>query len=45
MGRDRFMAELVLRSADEARLEEATAKVRSMVDAAHAKAGVTPPED
>jgi Predicted nucleotide-utilizing enzyme related to molybdopterin-biosynthesis enzyme MoeA len=45
MGRDRVMTELVLRSADEARLEEATAKVRAMVDAAHAKAGVTPPED
>lgn len=45
MGKDRVMTELVLRSSDEALLEEATAKVQAMVDAAHARAGVTPPEN
>jgi hypothetical protein len=45
MGKDRVMTELVLRSSDLARLEEATAKVRAMVDAAHAKAGILPPEE
>jgi molybdenum cofactor synthesis domain-containing protein len=44
MGRDRVMTELVLRSADPARLEEAAAKVRAMVAAAHEKAGLPPPE-
>ena len=38
-----LMAELVLRSADAARLEEAAGKVREMVAAAHAKAGVELP--
>ncbi|KFC69209.1 hypothetical protein FF80_01477 [Devosia sp. LC5] len=45
MGKDKVMTELVLRSSDLARLEEATAKVQAMVDAAHARAGITPPED
>ncbi|MDP2780552.1 molybdopterin-binding protein [Devosia sp.] len=46
MGQDRIMTELVLRSSDPARLEEAAAKVRAMVAAAHAKAGIaTPAED
>lgn len=44
MGKDRVMTELVLRSADAARLEEAAGKVRTMVAAAHAKAGIAPPE-
>lgn len=44
MGNDRVMTELVLRSADETRLAEAAEKVRAMVDAAHRKAGVTPPD-
>ena len=45
MGHDRVMTELVLRSADPARLEEAAGKVREMVAEAHRKAGVTPPPD
>ena len=45
MGRDRVMTELVLRSADAARLEEAAAKVREMVTEAHRKAGVALPDD
>ncbi|MFN4211179.1 MAG: competence/damage-inducible protein A [Devosia sp.] len=44
MGQDRVMTELVLRSSDAARLEEAAAKVRAMVAEAHAKAGIAPPE-
>ncbi|UYO00606.1 MAG: competence/damage-inducible protein A [Devosia sp.] len=44
MGRDRVMTELVLRSADEPRLNEAAARVRDMVAAAHAKAGIMPPD-
>jgi molybdenum cofactor synthesis domain-containing protein len=43
MGGDRVMTELVLRCADEALLAEAAEKVRAMVDAAHAKAGIAPP--
>ena len=45
MGKDRVMTELVLRSSDEARLAEATAKVQAMVDAAHAKAGIAAPTE
>jgi molybdenum cofactor synthesis domain-containing protein len=45
MGRERVMTELVLRSADEARLAEAAEKVRAMVAAAHEKAGVAAPEE
>jgi molybdenum cofactor synthesis domain-containing protein len=45
MGRDRVMTELVLRSSDTQRLEEAAAKVRAMVAEAHAKAGVEPLSD
>lgn len=44
MGRDRVMTELVLRSADAERLEEAVAQVRAMVAAAHEKAGISPPD-
>lgn len=44
MGRDRVMTELVLRSADAERLEEAAAQVRAMVAAAHEKAGISPPD-
>ncbi|WP_332687554.1 competence/damage-inducible protein A [Devosia sp.] len=44
MGQDRVMTELVLRSSDAARLEEAAGKVRAMVAEAHAKAGLAPPE-
>ena len=44
MGRDRVMTELVLRSSDPLRLEEAAGKVRAMVAAAHEKAGLSPPE-
>lgn len=44
MGKDRVMTELVLRSSDEARLAEAADKVRAMVAAAHAKAGIAPPD-
>lgn len=42
MGKTAVMTELVLRSPDIARLEEATQKVQAMVDAAHAKAGIAP---
>ena len=45
MGHERIMTELVLRSTDAARLEEAAGKVRAMVAAAHAKAGVAAPEE
>lgn len=44
MGNKQVMTELVLRSSDEARLHEAAAKVQAMVDAAHAKAGLTAPQ-
>ncbi len=44
MGRDKVMTELVLRSADEARLAEAADAVRAMVVDAHQKAGVALPE-
>jgi molybdopterin-biosynthesis enzyme MoeA-like protein len=40
MGNDRVMTELVLRGTDAARLAEAAGKVRAMVAAAHAKAGI-----
>ncbi|WEK05619.1 MAG: molybdopterin-binding protein [Candidatus Devosia phytovorans] len=45
MGNDRVSTELVLRSSDPLRLEEAAGKVRAMVAAAHQKAGVTPPDE
>jgi molybdenum cofactor synthesis domain-containing protein len=45
MGKDRVMTELVLRSSDPDRLEEAAGQVRAMVAAAHAKAGITPPAE
>jgi len=45
MGQDRVMTELVLRSSDAARLEEAAGKVRAMVSEAHARAGIEPPEE
>ncbi|WP_108396610.1 competence/damage-inducible protein A [Devosia submarina] len=45
MGKGRLMTELVLRSSDPVRLEEAAGKVRAMVAAAHAKAGVQAPEE
>lgn len=45
MGRDKVMTELVLRSADEARLAEAAQRVRAMVVAAHEKAGVALPQE
>ena len=45
MGKDRVMTELVLRSSDPARLEEAAGKVREMVAEAHRKAGVVPPDE
>lgn len=45
MGKDRVMTELVLRSSDPARLEEAAGHVRAMVAAAHAKAGIAPPAE
>ena len=45
MGKDRVMTELVLRSSDAARLVDAAGKVRAMVAAAHAKAGIAPPEE
>ena len=45
MGKDRVMTELVLRSSDAARLEEAAGKVREMVTAAHRKAGVAMPDE
>ncbi|WP_375452776.1 competence/damage-inducible protein A [uncultured Devosia sp.] len=44
MGKDRVMTELVLRSSDAGRLEEAAQQVRAMVAAAHEKAGIAPPE-
>lgn len=44
MGNKQVMTELVLRSSDEARLQEAAVKVQAMVDAAHAKAGLTAPQ-
>ena len=45
MGKDRIMTELVLRSSDPARLEEAAAKVRDMVMEAHVRAGIALPDD
>ena len=42
MGAGYVRTELVLRSADEARLKEATAKVQTMVDAAERAAGIEP---
>ncbi len=45
MGQSRVMTELVLRSHDEARLEQAAARVRTMVAEAHRKAGVVPPDE
>jgi molybdenum cofactor synthesis domain-containing protein len=45
MGKGSLMTELVLRSSDPVRLEEAAGKVRAMVIAAHAKAGVQAPEE
>lgn len=45
MGKDRVMTELVLRSTDMARLEEAAGKVRAMVAAAHRSAHIELPED
>ena len=44
MGQDRVMTELVLRSSDAARLEEAAGKLRELVAAAHAKAAIAPPD-
>ncbi|MGV8853986.1 MAG: competence/damage-inducible protein A [Devosia sp.] len=43
MGKDRVMTELVLRSSDPVLLEEAADKVRTMVAAAHAEAGIDLP--
>ena len=45
MGNDRVMTELVLRSSDLVRLEEAAGKVRQMVAEAHQRAGVTSPDE
>ena len=45
MGQDRIMTELVLRSSDPARLEEAAGKVREMVAGAHRRAGLAMPGD
>jgi molybdenum cofactor synthesis domain-containing protein len=45
MGKDRIMTELVLRSSDAARLEEAAEKVREMVIEAHVSAGIALPDD
>lgn len=45
MGKGRVMTELVLRSADPVRLEEAAGKVRAMVAAAHAAAGIVAAEE
>ncbi|HEY9010223.1 MAG TPA: molybdopterin-binding protein [Devosia sp.] len=45
MGQSFVMTELVLRSADEERLAAAATEVREMVAAAHASAGLPPPED
>ncbi|MHA6728784.1 competence/damage-inducible protein A [Devosia sp. A369] len=44
MGNDRIMTELVLRSSDADRLQEAAGKVRAMVTEVHNKAGVAMPE-
>ena len=43
MGDGAVRTELVLRSPDEARLEEATEKLRSIVAGAHRAAGITDP--
>jgi molybdenum cofactor synthesis domain-containing protein len=45
MGHGRVMTELVLRSSDPDRLEEAVGKVREMVTEAHRRAGVPLPDD
>jgi molybdenum cofactor synthesis domain-containing protein len=45
MGKGRVMTELVLRSSDPVRLEEAAGKVRAMVRDAHTKAGIATPEE
>ncbi|MET3924959.1 molybdopterin-binding protein [Devosia sp. 2618] len=45
MGNKRVMTELVLRSSDPVRLEEAADKVRAMVAEAHRVAGVEPPDE
>lgn len=45
MGQTRVMTELVLRSSDPVRLEEAAGKVREMVAEAHRKAGIAPPDE
>ena len=45
MGKGRVMTELVLRSSDAARLEEAAGRVRIMVTEAHRNAGIAPPEE
>jgi molybdenum cofactor synthesis domain-containing protein len=45
MGKDRIMTELVLRSSDAARLEEAAEKVREMAIEAHVSAGIALPDD
>jgi molybdenum cofactor synthesis domain-containing protein len=45
MGQNRVMTELVLRSSDSLRLEEAAGKVREMVTEAHRKAGIAAPDD
>ena len=44
-GQTTVMTELVLRSSDEARLAQAATKVREMVAAAHASAGLPPLQD
>ena len=41
----RVMTELVLRSSDPVRLSAAAAKVREMVEEAHQKAGIAPPDE
>jgi molybdopterin-biosynthesis enzyme MoeA-like protein len=45
MGQSFVMTELVMRSADEARLNEAAGKVREMVASAHKAAGIAAPDD
>jgi molybdenum cofactor synthesis domain-containing protein len=45
MGHDRVMTELVLRSSDPARLEEAANKVREMVKEAHRRANLEMPDE
>jgi len=45
MGKGRVMTELVLRSSDPVRLEEAAGKVRIMVTEAHRSAGIAPPDE